>query len=277
MESKNNGRELEVYYSDTYAFTKFQFYNPIIKEFSNNIISNFGKTYKSKIHYQLPNFSRDLKHAVNRAPTGLACAFQEENIFIPFINISPTHVQFNVGNPINKNEIPSGMANLTGLLSKENINESQWMLGGVEKKLCSIRMINRMFKEKSNEMNIDFILNFGNNIKKKAWMRNDFETVIPNLNLEKYYFLEIDDDGIQGIPAAFCVWNDNYYICINNQHQYMGVKKFLSKINDIIPKLKKSNVMDWKNKHQLILFDDKGNSKLNDHLFNQINLIDIVD
>ena len=48
MESKTCGRNLEVYYSDTYAFTKFHFFNPIIKEFSNNIISNFGNCINQK-------------------------------------------------------------------------------------------------------------------------------------------------------------------------------------------------------------------------------------
>ena len=230
--------------------------------------------YKSKIHYQSPDFSRDLKHAVNRAPTGLACAFQENNIFIPFINISPTHVQFNVGKPINKNEIPGGLSGLTDLLIKENINDSQWILGNIEKKLFLIRMTNRMFKEKSYELNIDFILHFGNNIKKKAWSKENFELAISDLNLEKYYFLELDDKGTYGIPVAFCVWNDNYYVCINNQHQYMGAKKFFKQLKEKSVPLKTSKIMDWNNKHNLLLFDED-KAKFNEKLFKKINLIDI--
>ena len=189
IECKSECRSIDMYYSDTYGFTKFKFYNPIIKEFNIDLISNFAKFYKSKIHHQHNDYSHDLKQAVVRAPTGLACAFSEEGIFIPFVNISPTHVQFNVGKPVNKNEIPNGLAGLGELLSKENINDTQWILGSVEKNLFSIRMVNKMFKEKSNEFNIDFIINFGNIIRKKAWSRPDFESVIPNLDLSKYYFL----------------------------------------------------------------------------------------
>ena len=87
----------------------------------------------------------------------------------------------------------------------------------------------------------------------------------------------MDDEGTHGIPVGFCVWNDNYYICINNQHQYMGIKKFFSKLKDILPTLKKSKVMDWNNKNNLIVFGKNEEAKLNEKLYKQIDLIDIDD
>ena len=277
IECKSNCRTIDVYYSDTYGFTKFKFFNPIIKEFNIDIVSNFAKAYKSKIHHEHVDNSRDLRHAVSRAPIGLACTFTEENIFIPFVNISPTHVQFNVGKPVHKNEIPSGLAGLGELLSKENIGDSQWILGPIEKKLFSTRMINKMFKEKSNEFNIDFILNFGNIIRKKAWSRPDFESVIPNLDLSKYYFLSLDEENTYGIPVSFCVWNDNYYVYINHSYQCIGIKRFLSNVKDNLDKFKKSKIMDWNHKHDLMINDKDGKISINKKIFNQLNLIDMKD
>ena len=52
LECKSECRTIDMYYSDTYGFTKFKFFNPIIKEFNIDLISNFAKHYKSKIHHQ---------------------------------------------------------------------------------------------------------------------------------------------------------------------------------------------------------------------------------
>ena len=69
-------------------------------------------------------------------------------------------MQLNVGDPIAKHLIPSGISNICGLLNRQNIESNEWILGTKETKLFSIRSQNRMFKEKSYDLNPDFFLNF---------------------------------------------------------------------------------------------------------------------
>ena len=127
--AKNGGQNVPVYYSDNFGFSKFRFYNPYIKDFSIELLGNLTCIYRSKIDPQRRNFSRDLKTAINRAPIGKACIFVEGNIFIPFRCITEDMVQFNVGDPIEKSNIPYGMSGIGDILDYQNISSEHWMLG----------------------------------------------------------------------------------------------------------------------------------------------------
>ena len=70
-------------------------------------------------------------------------------------------VQLNVGNPVEKHQIPGGLSNICGILNRQNRNSNECILGKKETKLFSIRSKNRMLKERSYDLCPDFILNFG--------------------------------------------------------------------------------------------------------------------
>ena len=104
-------------FSDTYGFSKYRFYNPIIKEFGTQLINNLAHIYRSGIEHQRPNHARDLKSAIIQAPIGKSCIFMEDKLFIPFECVTNDSVQFNIGNPIDKSEIPSGTAGISDILN----------------------------------------------------------------------------------------------------------------------------------------------------------------
>ena len=241
---------MKIPFSDTYGFSKYRFYNPVIKEFSTNLVNNLANIYRSRIGHQRPNHARDLRTAVIRAPIGKACIFMEENVFIPFERITKDSVQFNIGNPIDKSEIPGGMVAIGDILDRQNLESEEWMFGLKEKTLLSIRIKNRMFKEKSLDLNIDFILNFGQYIKKKAWSRKDFEKALKDVDLSVYYILLLDENDTVGIPIAFTYSNGHFYAYINNETKYIKIVNLQKLLMDEekINTLKKINVMDLKHR-----------------------------
>ena len=105
-----------------------------------------------------------------------------------------------------------------------------------EKSLFSIRIKNRFFKEKSNDLNIDFILNFGKYIKKKAWSKENFEETLEDIPLSEYYVLLLDECCTTGIPVAFTSFNGNYYAHLNGEPKYIRIsslRKILSNKNKL--------------------------------------------
>ena len=69
------------------------------------------------------------------------------------------------------------MAGIEDILNRQNIDADQWMFGLKERSFFGIRIKNRMFKERSNDLNADVILNFGHVIKKKAWIREKYNSL----------------------------------------------------------------------------------------------------
>ena len=140
-------QNMKLHYSDTYGFSRFKFFNSVIKEFNTNLINNLAYMYRAGIGHQRPFFARDLKSAIKRAPIGKACTFAEEKIFIPFQVVTKNRVQFNIGDPIEISDIPNGNDSISDLLNKQNLNSDDWMFDMKEKTLFSIRIKNRMFKK----------------------------------------------------------------------------------------------------------------------------------
>ena len=88
------------------------------------------------------------------------------------------------------------------------------------------------------------------------------------------------DKDTVGIPVAFTMVNDNYYVYINGEPKYIRIsnlKKLL--LNDEkLNTMKKLNVMDLRYRYRLIHFDRKMNKTvLNQQLYNDIHPIDIND
>ena len=265
---KDSSQKISLFYSDNYGFSKCKFYNPVIKDFNITFMGNFANIYRSGIDPNKQNHARDFRSAVIRSPTGKASIFIEGNIFIPFKCVTKDYVQLNVGDPIPKNQILSGLSNICGLLNRQNIDSNDWILGTKETRLFSIKSQNRMFKEKSYDLHPDFILNFGNFIRKKAWNKKDFDKTLEDLELSKYYFLTMDDENSYGIPICFTVVNDNYYAYLNKETKYVKIDKLQKILNDKdkTDKMKKINIMDWDNKFRLIV-DDENKVLLNPILF----------
>ena len=131
-------------------------------------MGNFANIYRAKINLNKPNYARDFKNAVSRAPIGISCIYIEGNLFIPFRCVTQDLVQLNVGKPVEIHHIPVGLSMLCGILKQKNYDSNEWILDKKETKLFSIRSKNRRFKEKSYDLCPDFILNFGQVIRKKA-------------------------------------------------------------------------------------------------------------
>ena len=148
--------------------------------------------YRAGIGHQRPFYARDLRSAVKRASIAKACIFSVEKIFIPFQVVTRDRVQFNIGNPIEIVDILYGSAGIGDILNRQNLNADNWMFGMKERTLFSIRIKNRIFKENSNDLNIDFILHFGRYIKKKAWSKENFEETIKDIDLDVYHVLLLD-------------------------------------------------------------------------------------
>ena len=45
----NEKQNMKLYYSDTYGFSRFKFFNPVIKQFSTNLINNLEYMYRAGI------------------------------------------------------------------------------------------------------------------------------------------------------------------------------------------------------------------------------------
>ena len=80
-------QKLSLFFSDNYGFSKYKFYNPIIKDFNISIMGNFANIYRAKIDPNKQNFARDFKNAVVRSPIGKTSIFIKGNLFIPFKSI----------------------------------------------------------------------------------------------------------------------------------------------------------------------------------------------
>ena len=217
------------------------------------------------------NNVRDFRSAVLRAPIGKTCVFIDGNLFIPFNCITDERIQLNVGNPVERSQIPSGLSNICGILNRQNYDSSEWILGKKETRLFSIRSKNRMFKERSYDLHPDFILNFGKIIKKRAWNKKDFESTLDYIDLLKYYFLAIDDECTRGIPVCFTYINNNYYVYLNNETKYIKIEKLVKILNDQnkLNSMKIINVMDWNYKYWLML-KHEDEMVLNPKIFSKI-------
>ena len=81
-----SSQKIPLFFSDNYGFSKYKFYNPIIKDFNIKIIGNFANVYRSGINPNKQNFARDFKSAVTRSPNGNASIFIEvSSLLIPVI------------------------------------------------------------------------------------------------------------------------------------------------------------------------------------------------
>ena len=129
-------------------------------------------------------------------------------------------------------------------------------------------------------MNIDFILNFGRYIKKKAWSKENFDQTLNDISLSAYYVLLLDDTDTVGILVAFTIMNRKFYAYLNNDPKYIKISN-LQKIlmdKEKLESLKKFNVMDLKHQYRLIQFDNKQNKTiLNQNIHNNIHTIDTND
>ena len=123
-----SSQKLPSSFSDNYGFSKFKFCNPIIKNFNIKFIGNFANIYRSGINPNKQNFARDFRNAVIRSQIGKSSIFIEGNIFIPFKCVTVDYVQLNVGDPIAKHQIPSGLSNICGLLNQQNFDSNDWIL-----------------------------------------------------------------------------------------------------------------------------------------------------
>ena len=146
--------------------------------------------------------------------------------------VTKDSVQFNVGKPVEKHQIPSGLSLLCGILNQQNFDSSEWILGKKETKLFSIRNKNRMFKEGSYDLCTDFILNFGQVIRKKAWDIEDFESTLMDVDISKYYILALDDKCTYGLPICFTFIEGNYYVYFNHDPKYFTIKYMQKMLKD---------------------------------------------
>ena len=131
-----------------------------------------------------------------------------------------------------------------------------------------------MFKERSYDLNIDFILNFGQIIRKRAWDTEDFESTLKDIDLLKYYILALDDKCTYGIPVCFTYIDGKYYAYINHDPKYIKIKKLQTILKDEkqVLELKSTNIMDWNHKYRFI-FNNGKEMMLNYVLFNMNNII----
>ena len=113
-----------------------------------------------------------------------------------------------------------------------------------------------MFKEGSNDLNIDFILNFEHYIKKKAWSKENFDETLNDISLSEYYVLLLDDIDTVDIPVAFTIKNGKFYAHLNNNPKCIKISN-LQKIlmdKEKLQSLKTLNVMDLKHRNRLTNF-----------------------
>ena len=131
-----------------------------------------------------------------------------------------------------------------------------------------------MFKERSYDLCPDFILNFGQVIRKKAWDTENFESALMNIDLLKYYILALDDKCTYGIPICFTFIDGHFYAYLNYEPKYFKIKKMQSILKDItnMDKIKTTNIMDWNHKYRFI-FNNGKEIMLNQILFNMKNVI----
>ena len=230
--------------------------------------------YRSKIDPNRPNHARDFKNAITRAPTGISCIFIDGNLFIPFKCVTKNSVQLNVGKTVKKHQIPSGLSLLCGILNQQKYDSNEWILGKKETRLFSIRNKNRMFKERSNDLCPDFILNFEQVIRRKAWDTDNFESSLMDIDISKYYILALDDKCTYGVPICFTFIDRNFYVYLNHESKYFKIKKMQSILKDKtnIDKIKTTNIMDWNHKYRFI-FNNGKEIMLNQILFNMNNVI----
>ena len=266
--SSRQGQNLNLYYCDTFGFEKYVFFNPEIMEFSIKLINSFYAIFKPTDNPNKGGYARNLKDAIRKSPIGMASVYVENTHFIPFKNITNTHVQFNYGIPVNKKVIPTEMVDIQSLLEEQNIDSEKWIFGLMVRKLFSIRMVNKMFKENSTEFNCDFLLNFGNIIKYQAWIKEGFEEMAVALRDDKYYILALDNQCSSGVPVAFYFEKGRLKVVINN-NQVLLFSKFKKKmLNKDLMGQKITKMMDWQHKYRLILSNDQGNAYFDDKLFN---------
>ena len=190
-----------------------------MKEFSNNMIMNFGYIFKSNnIKSTHPSYASNLKEAAIEAPLDSPCIFMTGNLMIPFVvyknNNNIRVIKLNVGEPLQLDEIAESDHGLASMLNEQNHAQDDWIFGNVEMKILKNKLkVHKFFKCLNDvctyEVNWDFITNFERVIQLDDWQSDGFFEMLKKFDLKKYYILATTKFNDYGIPVYFECEFDN--------------------------------------------------------------------